>query len=280
LYTAQEDFPWGSDVDLQKTAELLAANPDTKVVLATQNETSTGVTNDIAGIGALVAKTPALLLVDGISGIGAIEHKTDEWGVDILLTASQKALMLPPGLSIITVSEKAWQVVNENQAPRFYFSLPAAKKVYNKWNTAYTPAVSLFIGLNASLDMLFAEGLDNVYARHALLAKATRAATTALGLQLFAQEHCASNALTAINSPAGIGADDIRSTLKKQFGITFAGGQDRLKGNVFRIAHMGFADKMDVIIAISALEMALAKANYPVALGAGVKAAQEVFLDV
>jgi aspartate aminotransferase-like enzyme len=274
------DFPWGNDVDLKTAADLLAANPDVKVVLATQNETSTGVTNDIAGIGALVAKTPALFLVDGISGIGAIEHKTDQWGVDILITASQKALMLPPGLSIITVSEKAWPVVNENQAPRFYFSLLAAKKVYDKWNTAYTPAVSLFIGLNASLDMLLGEGLDQVYARHALLARATRAAAKALGLQLLAQEHCASNALTAIKSPPDIGADDIRSTLKKQFGITFAGGQDRLKGNVFRIAHMGFADKMDVIIAISALEMALAKANYPVNLGAGVKAAQEVFLGV
>lgn len=275
----QVDFPWGGDVDLQVVADKLAADPGIKVVLATQNETSTGVTNDIAGIAALVAKTPALMLVDGISGIGAIEHKTDLWGVDILVTASQKAFMLPPGLAMITVSEKAWKVIDGNQSPRFYLSLPAAKKVYGKWNTAYTPAVSLFIGLNASLDMMLAEGMDNVYARHALLAKAARAAAKALGLQLFAREDCASNALTAICSPEGIGADDIRGVLKKQYGITFAGGQDRLKGNIFRIAHMGFADKMDVLIAVSALEMALAKMNYPVNLGAGVKAAQEVFLE-
>ncbi|MCL2766103.1 MAG: alanine--glyoxylate aminotransferase family protein, partial [Peptococcaceae bacterium] len=275
----QVDFPWGGDVDLQVLADKLAADPGIKIVLATHNETSTGVTNDIAGIGALVAKTSALLLVDGISGIGAIEHKTDEWGVDILVTASQKAFMLPPGLAMLSVSEKAWQVINENQAPRFYLSLPAAKKVYNKWNTAYTPAVSLFAGLNASLDMMLTEGLDNVFARHALLAKATRAAAKALGLKLLAREDCASNALTAICSPEGIGADDIRGMLKKQYGITFAGGQDRLKGFVFRIAHMGFADKMDVMIAISALEMALAKTNYPVNLGAGVRAAQEVFLE-
>lgn len=272
------DFGWGNDVDLKVVAEKLAADPGIKIVLATQNETSTGVTNDIEGIAALVGKTPALLLVDGVSGIGAIEHKTDAWGVDILCTASQKALMLPPGLSIITVSEKAWKVVNDNQAPRFYFSLPAAKKAYGKWNTAYTPAVSLFLGLDAALDMMLAEGMDNVYARHALLAKATRAAAKALGLKLLAADHCASNALTAIWSPDGIGADDIRKVLRTQYGINFAGGQGKLKGKIFRIAHMGFADKMDIMIAISALEMALKQVGYPVALGSGVKAAQEVFL--
>ena len=273
------DSAWGDDVDLRAASQKLESDPAIKIVLATLNETSTGVTNDIAGIAALVAKTPALLLVDGISGIGAIEHKTDQWGVDILVTASQKALMLPPGLSVITVSGKAWRVIGDNQSPRFYLSLPAAKKVYDKWNTAYTPAVSLFFGLNASLDMLLAEGMANVYARHALLAKATRAAIKALGLKLVAGDHCASNSLTAVYSPEGIGADDIRGVLKKQYGITFAGGQDHLKGLIFRIAHMGFADKMDVIIAVSALEMALAKVNYPVNLGTGVRAAQEVFLE-
>ncbi|OPY59318.1 MAG: Soluble hydrogenase 42 kDa subunit [Pelotomaculum sp. PtaU1.Bin065] len=272
------DFGWGNDVDLKVVEEKLAANSGYKVVLATQNETSTGVKNDIAGIAALVSKTPALLLVDGVSGIGAIEHKTDEWSVDILCTASQKALMLPPGLSMVTVSEKAWRVVNENQSPRFYFSLLAAKKVYDKWNTAYTPGVSMFLGLDAALDMMLAEGMDNVYARHALLAKATRAAAKALGLKLLSEDRCASNALTAIWSPEGIGADDIRKVLKKQYGIAFAGGQGKLKGKIFRIAHMGFADKMDIIIAVSALEMALAQVGYPVKLGSGVKAAQEVFL--
>jgi len=272
------DFGWGKDVDLKVVEEKLASDTGYKVVLATQNETSTGVTNDIAGIAALVSKTPALLLVDGVSGIGAIEHKTDEWGVDILCTASQKALMLPPGLSMITVSEKAWKVINENQSPRFYFSLPAAKKVYDKWNTAYTPGVSMFLGLDAALDMMLAEGMDNVYARHALLAKATRAAVKALGLKLLSEDRCASNALTAVWSPEGIGADDIRKVLKKQYGITFAGGQGKLKGKIFRIAHMGFSDKMDIMIAISALEMALTQVGYPVELGSGVKAAQEVFL--
>ena len=272
------NFGYGNDVDLAVVEKKLGEHPDLKVVLATQNETSTGVSNDIAGIGALVSQTPALLLVDGVSGVGAIEIKVDQWGVDMLCTASQKAFMLPPGLAMVSVSDKAWAVSKNNKSPRFYFSLPAFKKVYDKWNTAYTPAVSLFYGLEASLDMMLAEGLDNVYARHALLARATRAAIKALGLKLLAEDRCASNALTGVWGPEGIGADELRKIIKNKYGVTFAGGQGVVKGKGFRIAHMGFCDKMDVIIAISALEMGLAQAGYPVQLGAGIKAAQEVLL--
>ncbi|TEB08658.1 Soluble hydrogenase 42 kDa subunit [Pelotomaculum schinkii] len=272
------NFGYGKDVDLSVVEEKLRQNPDVKVVLATQNETSTGVCNDIAGIGALVARTPALLLVDGVSGVGAIEIKVDEWGIDMLCTASQKAFMLPPGLAMVSVSDKAWGVVNNNKAPRFYFSIPAFKKVLDKWNTAYTPNVTLFYGLEAALEMMEAEGLDNVYTRHALLARATRAAVKALGLRLLAEERYASNALTAVWGPEGIAADDLRKIIKNKYGVIFAGGQGEVKGKIIRIAHMGFADKMDVIIAVSALEMALAEAGYPVQLGAGIAAAQEVFL--
>ncbi|MDQ0285189.1 aspartate aminotransferase-like enzyme [Desulfofundulus luciae] len=280
-YGAEVDevnFGWGNPVDLQVVREKLARNPGYKAVLATQNETSTGVLNDIAGIGALVAETPALLLVDGVSGVGGIEIKMDEWQVDILVTASQKAMMLPPGLAMIGVSPKAWAVIEGNRSPRFYFSLPAAKKALAKWNTAYTPNVALFFGLDAALDMMLAEGLENVYRRHLLLAKATRAAVSALGLSLLAADHCASPTVTAVHSPEGIAADDLRKVLKEEFGITFAGGQGILKGKIFRIAHMGYAGKMDVLIAISGLEMALARLGYPVELGKGVRAAQEVFL--
>jgi len=272
------NFGYGKAVDLAVVEEKLSQNPNIKVVLATQNETSTGVVNDIAGIGALVSKTPALLLVDGVSGVGAIEIKVDEWGIDMLCTASQKAFMLPPGLAMVSVSDKAWPVVNNNKAPRFYFSIPAFKKVLDKWNTAYTPSVTLFYGLEAALEMMEAEGLDNVYARHTLLAQATRAAVKALGLKLLAEERYASNALTAVWGPEGIAADDLRKIIKNKYGVTFAGGQGTVKGKILRIAHMGFADKMDVIIAISALEMALAEAGCPVQLGAGIKAAQEGFL--
>ncbi|WP_018085997.1 pyridoxal-phosphate-dependent aminotransferase family protein [Desulfurispora thermophila] len=272
------NFGWGKNVDINVVAEKLAQN-QYKVVLATQNETSTGVLNDIAAIGALVAKTPALFIVDGISGVGGIEIKVDEWGIDLLCTGSQKGFMLPPGLAMISVSPKAWPVIEQNTSPRFYFSLPAAKKSYEKWNTAYTPAVTLFIGLNAALEIMLQEGLDNVYARHQRLARATRAAVKALGLKLLPEEHYASPVLTAVWGPEGIEADKLRATAKKEFGVTFAGGQGILKGKIFRIAHMGYADKMDVIVAIGALEMALARLGYPVELGAGVRAAQSVLLD-
>lgn len=273
------NFGYGNNVNLKDVENVLAAHPDIKVVLATQNETSTGVINDIAGIGDLVAGTPALLLVDGVSGVGAIEIKVDQWNVDILCTASQKAFMAPPGLAMVSVSEKAWEVVKNNNSPRFYFSLLAHKKAYEKWNTSYTPNVTLFFGLEASLDMMMAEGMDNVYARHILLARAARAAVRALGLKLLVEDDSyASTALTSVWSPESIGADDLRKIVKNQYGVTFAGGQGVVKGKIFRIAHMGFADKMDIIIAISALEMSLAQAGYPVELGAGVRAAQEVFL--
>ncbi|AGK99639.1 pyridoxal-phosphate-dependent aminotransferase family protein [Desulfoscipio gibsoniae] len=274
------NFEWGTCVDPQVVQEKLAANPDIKVVFATQNETSTGVTNDIESIGKIVAQTSALFVVDGVSGVGGIEIKVDEWHVDILTTGSQKSLMLPPGLAIQSISDKAWKVIEANKSPRYYFNLLKARKQYPKWNTAYTPAVSLFVGLNASLDMMLAEGLDNVYARHKLLREATRAAIRALGLKLMADESYASPVITSVYAPEGIGADDIRKVLNNEYNITFAGGQAKLKNKIFRIAHMGFADQMNVLIAISGLEMALQKVGYPVELGAGVRAAQQVFLGV
>ncbi|WP_347489505.1 alanine--glyoxylate aminotransferase family protein [Desulfoscipio sp. XC116] len=274
------NFEWGTRVDHQVVQEKLAANPDIKVVFATQNETSTGVTNDIESIGKIVAKTPALLVVDGVSGVGGIEIKVDDWHVDILTTGSQKSLMLPPGLAIQSISDKAWKVIEANKSPRYYFSLLRARKQYPKWNTAYTPAVSLFVGLNAALDMMLAEGLDNVYARHKLLRNATRAAIGALGLKLMTDDSCASPVVTSVYAPEGIGSDDIRKVLKNEYNITFAGGQAQLKNKIMRIAHMGFADQMNVLIAIAGLEMALQKLGYPVELGAGVKAAQQVFLGV
>ncbi|MGQ9825513.1 MAG: pyridoxal-phosphate-dependent aminotransferase family protein [Desulfotomaculales bacterium] len=271
-------FPWGEDVNLDVLAGKLNQGGSYKAVLATQNETSTGVLNDIAGIGALVARTDALLLVDGVSGVGGAEIKTDDWGVDILITASQKAFMLPPGLAMLSVSEKAWQVIDKNRSPRFYFSLPAAKKSFTSWNTPYTPNVTLFLGLEAALDMMLAEGIEKIYARHRLLARAVREAVKALGLSLLAGERCASPTVTAVFAPEGVGADEIRKILRTEYGVIFAGGQGDLKGKIFRIAHMGFAGMADVIVAAGALEMALARMGLEIKLGAGVRKAQEVFL--
>ncbi|MGB9904459.1 MAG: pyridoxal-phosphate-dependent aminotransferase family protein, partial [Desulfotomaculales bacterium] len=271
-------FPWGEDVKLDVLAGKLDRGGSYKAVLATQNETSTGVLNDIAGIGALVARTNALLLVDGVSGVGGAEIKADDWGVDILVTASQKAFMLPPGLAMLSVSEKAWQAIEKNRSPRFYFSLPAAKKSFASWNTPYTPNVTLFLGLEAALDMMLAEGMEKIYARHRLLARAVREAVKALGLSLLARERCASPTVTAVFAPEGIGADEIRKILRTEYGVIFAGGQGALKGKIFRIAHMGFAGMADVIVAAGALEMALARMGLKIELGAGVRKAQEVFL--
>jgi len=271
------NFEWGKEVDLDVVKAKLGSG-SYKAVLATQNETSTGVTNDIAGISALVSGADALLIVDGISGMGGIELKTDEWKVDIVVTASQKAFMLPPGLSMISVSDKAWKIIDQNSSPRFYFSLPAAKKNIAKWNTPYTPNVSLIFGLNAALDMMLEEGMENVFKRHLLLARAARAAIKALGLKLLAEDRCASPTVTAAFAPEGYDGDSLRKILRKQYGIVFAGGQGDLKGKIFRIAHMGYADKMDIIIAIGGLEMALRQIGCNIEPGAGLRAAEKIFL--
>jgi aspartate aminotransferase-like enzyme len=273
------NFAWGQPVDTAQVADALARQ-DFKVVLATHNETSTGVVNDIAGIGRLVAQTKAVLLVDGVSSIGGMEVRVDEWGIDILCTASQKAFMLPPGLAMVSVSDKAYGVVEQNQSPRFYFSLPAHKKALLNWNTAYTPAVSLFYGLQAALEMIFAEGPANVYRRHILLGRATRAAVRAMGLETLAGEEWASPTVTAIRAPQGMEADRLRGELKKRWGVVLAGGQGILKGKIWRMAHMGFADQMDVITGIAALEMALTAHGWPLTLGQGLAAAEKVFLEV
>lgn len=271
-------FPWGRPVDVAAVKEQLAAHPDIKVVLSTLNETSTAVVHDIEALGALTRDHRAILCVDAVSGLGGVEIKTDEWGADMVITATQKALMVPPGLALISVSDKAWAVVEECTSPRYYFSLQRARKAYAKWNTAYTPGVSLFFGLEAAADMILDEGLENVFARHRLLGEAVRAGVKALGLKLLMPEECASPVVTAVMTPEGVAVDDLRRLLLDEYGVLFAGGQDELKGRIFRIAHMGHADRLDVIGALGALELALHTLGYEVELGAGVAAAQEVFL--
>ncbi|MDP3051681.1 MAG: alanine--glyoxylate aminotransferase family protein [Eubacteriales bacterium] len=272
------DFPWGQPVDLATVKKQLDTHPDITLVLATLNETSTAVINDIEGIGALTRKHGAVLVVDAVSGLGGVEMKPDEWGVDILVTASQKALMVPPGLALVSVSDKAWDLIAKCKSPRYYFSLEAARKSYAKWNTAYTPAVSLFFGLEAATDLILEEGLENVFARHRLLARATREAAKALGLRLLMPEECASPLVTAVISPEGVDVGDLRKLLLDKYGVLFAGGQGELSGRIFRIAHMGYADHLDVICSFAALEMALSELGYGLELGKGVAAAQKVFL--
>ena len=271
------DVEWGKAVDPQEIAKRLKSNPKIKAVFTTLCETSTGVTCDIAAIGGVVKESKAVLVVDAISGLGAIDLKTDAWSVDVVVSGSQKGLMLPPGLSFICVSAKAWEKVNESKCPKYYFDLKKAKKALEKTDTPYTPAITLVIALIESLKMMKQDGLENIFARHRKMAEATRAAVKALGLSLFAPL-AASDVVTSVNVPAGIDGEKLVKAMRDTYGVTIAGGQDELKGKVFRVAHMGFIEEFDIIVGIACLEKVLAQMGYKFSLGTGVKAAQEVFL--
>lgn len=269
--------PWGEAVDPGVIAGKLKANPKIKAVYTTLCETSTGVTNDIEAIGRVVKDTPALLVVDAISGLGAVDIKSDAWHCDIVVSGSQKGLMLPPGLGFVMVSPKARGVINEVGTPRYYFDLRKAQKAQAKNDTPFTPAISLVIALIEALARIKAEGLDNVFARHRRMACAARAAMKALGLALFAPE-AASDAVTAACVPDGIDGVKLVKTMRDTCGVTIAGGQGDAKGKIFRIAHMGYIEEFDIIVGISCLEKVLGQMGHPFEMGAGVAAAQKEFL--
>jgi aspartate aminotransferase-like enzyme len=268
---------WGYGPKPEEVAKLLAANPDAKAVYATLCETSTATVQDIAGLGKAVAPTKALFVVDGISGIGALDCQTDEWGVDMLVVGSQKALMMPPGLAFITVSKKAWDVIAKAKRTVYYFDLVKAKKAAEDSDTPYTSAVSMIVALCRATKMILADGMDAVVARHSLLAKATRAGVEAMGLKLLSK--APADAVTAIVLPDGMDGKALVKVLSSKYGITVAGGQGGLTGKIIRVAHMGFMDKFDIITVLAALEMALADMGHKVTLGAGVAAAQKVLMN-
>lgn len=271
------EFSWEGPIDLEQVEAKLREG-DYKAVLVTHNETSTGIVNDIAGLGKLVAKTDALLLVDAVSSLGGIEIKTDEYQLDMVVTSSQKALMLPPGLAAISVSPKAWERVEKCENPRVYFSLADYRKTGTKGHTPWTPAVTLLYGLDAALDLIHEEGLPQVFARHERLGRAVRAGMRSLGLKLVAPEECASPTVTSVWAPDGIDPDQLRKIMREEMGVSMAGGKGSLAGRIFRFGHMGYVGEFDVITGLAAVEMALARLGYPVQLGAGVAAAQKVFL--
>lgn len=271
------DVEWGMGIDPYAVQEALAADPAIKVVFATQSETSTGVANDIQGIGKVVREFGKLFVVDAVSSLGAMELKMDEWGVDICVTGSQKALMLPPGLALIAVSERAWEAIDTNQNPRFYLDLRAYKKSLKDQTTPYTPAVSLIYGLAESLAMLEEEGYENSFRRHLLMRDMVRAAVKALRLPFFAEETYASPTVTAVKGD-GFDPEAVRKIMRQEFGIVLAGGQQHLKGKIFRIGHMGYMTPLEMLSTIAALEVALKKVGWEFELGSGVRAAQEVLL--
>ncbi|HHY18729.1 MAG TPA: alanine--glyoxylate aminotransferase family protein [Firmicutes bacterium] len=270
------EYEWGDTYDLDEVKRVMAEKKY-KLVCATHNETSTGVTNNIASLGELCQKHDALLLVDAVSSMGGMDIKTDAWHVDLMVTGSQKAFMLPPGLGFVSLSKRAIEVIENNDSKNYYVSLKKAKKSQSKWSTPFTPNVSLFYALDAACDMILEEGLDTVFARHELLTQACRKAVEALGLKLLAKEENASRTVTAFTGD--VDTEKVRSIMKKKYGFAIAGGQDRLKGKLIRIGHMGYMDIVDLLGCISALELSLKEVGYPVELGTGVRAAMEVVYE-
>ena len=266
--------PWGEPFRPADVAKLLAEHPDTVAVYTTLMETSTGVGHDIEGIGRVVGPTKALLVVDGISGAGVMECRTDDWQVDVLAVGGQKALMVPPGLAFLAVSEAAWRQSEAISRPAFYFDLLAYRKALQKCDTPFTPATSLILALAENLRSIRQEGIEAIWARAERLGRATRAGMEALGLKLFAARPAAG--MTAVCSPPGLDTDAFLKRLVARFGVKLAAGQGPLKGKIFRIAHMGIIDELEILGSIAAMELVLVEMRQVVKLGAGVAAASEV----
>ncbi len=269
---------WGQAVAVDAVEEALKKNRGISAVLTQGSETSTTVAHPVKEIAALTAGADTLTIVDGITSVGVVDMPMDQWGIDVLVTGSQKALMLPPGLAMISLSEKAWAKSQSCDIPHFYFDLAKERDNLAKDTTAYTPAVSLMIGLRQVLRMLFEEGLDNVYKRHDTLARAVRSGTAAMGLKPLAPLSPA-NSATGVYTPESVDGAKLVKDLRENYGVTFAGGQDHLKGKIVRIAHLGYFDSFDVIVALSALDMALAGQGHTMQMGRGVAAAQEILSE-
>lgn len=268
--------PYGQAVQPEQLQKALADHPDAVAVCATLSETSTGVGHDIAAFGKLVAATPAVLIVDGVSGLGAMECRTDLWHIDLCCTGSQKALMMPPGLAFVAVSEKGWKAIDANtQARAFYFDLKKARKSLESGDTPYTPAHTLVRAMRVSLKKILAEGMENIFKRQERYAAAARAGFQAMGLELFASRP--NTALTVVKMPEGIDSTALLTKLEKQFGLKLANGQDTLKGKIIRLAHMGYIDQFDILAALSGVEIVLAGMGHKLEIGKGVAAAQKVF---
>ncbi len=271
---------WGQPLDPQLFAQKLEADTEKqiKAVVITHSETSTGVLNDLETINRHVkAHGEALIIVDAVTSLGAVNLPIDAWGLDVVASGSQKAYMIPPGLGFVAVSSKAWEAYKTAKLPRYYLDLGKYRKATAKNTTPFTPPVNLMVALHTTLRMMQAEGLESLFARHQRLMNATRAAIKGLNLPLFAADSVASPAITAV-APEGVESDQIRAIMKKQFDIALAGGQDHLTNKIFRIGHLGFVCDRDILSAIASLEVALRELGYEgFTPGAGIAAASRVF---
>ena len=251
-------------------------NKEIKIVTLTHSETSTGAKNDIKTLCSIIAEHGAISVVDGVTSVGAMNVPMDEWGIDVLVSGSQKGFMIPPGLAFLTASEKAWKVYEKCQYPSFYFDWGAHKKAALEDTTPWTPAVNLIFALNVALKMMRKEGLENIFARHKKLALGLRKAVKALGLELFVKEDKnASYAITSILPPDGVSVPDIRKCFKNDYDIVVANGQNALKDVIFRMGTLGFVSERDLITAVGSLEGVLLKLGHKFEIGAGIKAVLE-----
>ena len=272
------ESPYGQPVDIEAMKQKLAGDGPFRAVFIQATETSTAVMNDVRALGEAVKNSPeTALVVDAITGLGTSDLRIEEWGLDVVIGGSQKAVMIPPGLAFVSVSEKAWGLIAKAKLPRFYFDFAKERKNQSKGETAYTPATTLIISLHAALEYIEKMGRENLIANAALLAEASRAAAEALGLKLFAA-HSPANAATAICAPTGMDSGAIVKELRTRFGAVIANGQGSMKGQIFRLAHLGYYDIADLFALFAGLEIALLKLGHKVELGSSVRAAQEVYM--
>lgn len=272
------EAPYGNTLNIEEMKRKLDEGPF-RAVFMQATETSTGVSHDVKALGALVRELPeTCLVVDGITGLGTTELLPDEWGLDVLIGGSQKALMIPPGLAFASVSEKAWKLMAKSRLPRYYFDFAKERKNLAKGEASYTPATTLVVSLHGALRYIRQLGRENLIANAALLAEATRAAAQALGLGLFAK--CSpANAVTSVCAPPGMDSGAIVKEMRTRFGAIIANGQGTMKGQIFRLAHLGYYDVADLFAVVAALEVVLKKLGHRCELGSGVRAAQEVYLQ-
>ncbi len=269
------DIRWGDSVAPEVVESTLSTHPDAKAIFATLCETSTGALHDIESIARITQSTPTLLVVDAVSALGADDLQMDNWGVDVVVSGSQKGLMTPPGLAFAVLNERAWKATERSNLPKYYFDFRKAHQRGLEGSVPYTPAVTLLAALQCALNRICDEGIRNTISRHNRMAIATRSAIKAIGLQLFAASPA--NTLTSIRLPDGLDGKAYVRMMREKHGITYAGGQGKLSGKIVRIAHLGWMNENDVIVAISAFERGLSEIGYDIRLGAGVTAAQEGF---
>ncbi|MBN1938897.1 MAG: alanine--glyoxylate aminotransferase family protein [Candidatus Aminicenantes bacterium] len=268
---------WGKVLPKESLEAELEAVPDVKAVFATLSETSAGQVFDIKGFGEVVARTQAVLVVDGISGLGAAPCPMDEWNIDVLIAGSQKSLMIPPGLSFIAASPKAWAFIESSKCPKFYFDLKKARQSLASRTSPWSPAISLIVQQKKALEIILAPGLDKLIAHHHVLAEATRAGVRALGLELLAERP--GDILTAVRTPSGIDGKTLVKTMQTKYLAYIAGAQDPHKGEFFRIAHLGYMGGFDVITALTALEMTLADLGFAIVPGTSIQAAEPILKE-